>query len=216
MSTVVIIDDHPPLREGLKAIISRVDLFTVVGEAGTVEEARELIGDVRPDIAVTDISLPDSTGIELTKWIAANHSETRVLIVSMHSGQDYILQAFNAGALGYVTKEATSTRLLDALRVVEDGEMFIDHVCTAEIIQYLLRVHKKGDSVSVFRQEGLTGREKEILAFIAEGATTKEIAGRLLLSEKTVSNHRSNMMQKLGLSNAVELVRYAEKAGIVT
>jgi len=215
MSTVIIIDDHPPLREGLKAIISRVDLFQVVGEGGTVEEAMSLIQEKQPDIAVVDISLPDSSGIELTKWINENFPNINVLIISMHAGQDFILSAFKAGALGYVTKEATSTRLLDALRVVEDGDMFIDHVCTAEIIRFLLRTEKKTGSVSLPRQEELTSREREILSLIADGDSTKQIAGKLLLSEKTVSNHRSNMMQKLGLSNVVELIRYAEKSGIL-
>ncbi len=215
MSTIVIIDDHPPLREGLKAIIARDDTFEVVGEAGTAGEALELMAREVPDIAITDISLPDSSGIELTKQFRMRFPDTRVLIVSMHAQQEYIIAAFEAGAAGYVTKEATAGRLVDALRVVEEGDLFIDHVCTKVIIDRLLRIEAKAARPSAGLHEELTAREREVLSLLAEGYSSKEIGKRLMISEKTASNHRGHLLQKLGFSNVVELVRYAEKNGLI-
>ena len=215
MSSIVIIDDHPPLREGLKAIISRDNSFKVIGEAGTAEDALQVIGREEPDIAITDISLPDSSGIELTKQFHRQFPNMQVLIVSMHVQQEYIVAAFEAGATGYVTKEATAERLIDALRVVEDGELFIDHVCTKVLIDRLLRVGGMAGKRAASLHGELTTREYEVLSLLAEGCSSKEIGNRLMISEKTASNHRSHLLQKLGFSNVVELVRYAEKNGLI-
>jgi DNA-binding NarL/FixJ family response regulator len=203
------------LREGLKTIISRDSTYTVVGEAGSACEALEVITREQPEIAVLDISLPDASGIEVCKKLRKELPETKVLIVSMHAHQEYIVAAFEAGALGYVTKETTADRLLEALRVVEDGEMFIDHVCTREIIERLLRAEVKAAQASGHGDAAVTGREREVISLLASGLTTKEVADRLMISEKTASNHRTNIMQKLGFGSIVDLVRYAEKNGLV-
>ena len=189
--------------------------FTVVGEAGTARISLEVMEREKPDIVIRNISLPDSSGIELAKQLKKQFPETHVIMVSMHTQQEYILAAFAAGASGYVTKEATAGRLLEALRVVEDGEMFIDHVCTKEIIERLLRAEGKGLETPVHRYGELTEREQEILTLAAKDLSTREISDRLMISEKTASNHRSHLMQKLGFTNAVELVRYAEKIGLI-
>jgi DNA-binding NarL/FixJ family response regulator len=212
---ILIIDDHPLFREGLKAIVTRDPRFEVVGEAGTGKKGLVKVGELARDVAVVDISLPDTNGLVLASQIRRNHARTRILIISMHSKIDYIVEAFQAGATGYVVKESAAERLVQGLEAVASGEYFLDSSISHEVIEKLMKSPVKEARISDAEYGTLTPREQEIMRFLAEGIPTKEIANRLFISPKTVENHRANIMRKLNIHSAMELVRYAARLGLI-
>jgi DNA-binding NarL/FixJ family response regulator len=212
---ILIIDDHPLFREGLKAIVARDPRFKVVGEAGTGREGLEMVGELSPDVAVVDISLPDTNGLELASRIRRQYRGTRILIISMHSKIDYIVEAFQAGATGYVVKESAAERLVQGLEAVASGEYFLDSSISHEVIEKLMKSPVKEARISDAEYGTLTPREQEIMRYLAEGIPKKEIAKRLFISPKTVENHRANIMRKLNIHSAMELVRYAARLGLI-
>lgn len=213
--SILIIDDHPLFREGLKAIIERDSKFEVVGEAGTGREGLRMVKKLKPDLVLVDISLPDQSGIELTREIRSLLSDTRVMIISMHSKIDYIAEAFQAGATGYVVKESASERLLHALEYVSRGEYFLDSSVSQEVVKKLMESPAREAKITNAAYGTLTPREQEIMRLLAEGLSAKQVAEKLFISPKTVENHRSNIMSKLGLHSTVELIRYAAKLGLI-
>jgi DNA-binding NarL/FixJ family response regulator len=213
--TILIVDDHRLFRNGLKAIIERNQNYEVVGEAGNGREAFQMVGKLKPDLALVDISLPDQSGIELTRDILRASSKTRVMIVSMHSKIDYIVRAFRAGATGYVIKESASNKLLQGIKSVLKGDYFMDASVAQKVVQKMLGIQKKEAKVPDAAYDTLTPREQEVLVLVAEGLSTKEIGERLFISPKTVENHRANIMHKLDLHSTMELVRYAAKLGLI-
>jgi DNA-binding NarL/FixJ family response regulator len=213
--TLVIIDDHPLFREGLKTIVAREHGFEVAGEAGTAREGLRLASKIRPDLILVDISLPDQSGIELTREIRHLLPETRIMIVSMHSKIDYIAEAFRAGAVGYMTKESASERLLQALRCVSKGEHFLDSSVSHQVVQRLKEFPEKGTKITDAAYGSLTPREQEVMRLLAEGLSPKEVAEKLFISPKTAENHRCSIMGKLGISNTHELIRYATRLGLI-
>ncbi|MCP4642975.1 MAG: response regulator transcription factor [bacterium] len=213
--SVLIIDDHPLFREGLKAIIERDDGYEVAGEAGDGREGLRLARKHRPDLAVVDISLPDKDGIQLTREIQASDTETQILIVSMHANFDYISAAFRAGAGGYMVKESASSRLLQALDSVAKGEMFLDGLVSSEVVRRLTTPSESEGDITDTAYNSLTQREQEVMRFLAQGLPSDEVAERLAISRKTVDNHRSNIMRKLNLKNGTQLVHYAARLGLI-
>jgi DNA-binding NarL/FixJ family response regulator len=213
--TVIIVDDHPLFREGLKSIISRNSELEIVGETGEGREALRLAENFKPDMVVMDISLPDSNGIELTKDIKKLSPATRVLIVSVHSKIDYITAAFQAGATGYVVKDAPSGKILQALELVSQGEYFLDSSVSFQVVQKLSEFPEKKAKSTDDSYSSLTTREQEIFRLLAEGVKIKDIADQLYISPKTVENHKTNIMSKLNLHSTLDLVRYAVKLGII-
>lgn len=213
--SIVIIDDHPLFREGLKAIIERNDNFKVVGEAENAAQGIEIVKQHKPDLAIVDISLPDKSGIHLTREIRTQSSKTGIIIVSMHSKIDYIAEAFQAGANGYVVKESASERLLLGLETVAKGDYFLDSSVSQQVIHKLMDMPVKTAKTSDSDYNSLTPREQEIMRLLSEGYPTKEIADKLFISPKTVENHRANIMKKLDLHSTMELVRYAVKLGLI-
>jgi len=211
--TVVIVDDHPMFRIGLKSILARDETYEVVGEAGTAVEALKLAKKQVPDYMIIDISLPDKNGIELTREVLRLLPDCKVLIVSMHTKIFYVTEALRMGALGYLVKESTSETLLKGLDAVSKGRRFVDPSLSKEIAEDL---GEAGESNMVdIAYKRLTKREQEIMRLVAEGFTTKEIAERLFISIKTVDNHRANIMNKLGIHRTVELIRYAARIGLI-
>ncbi len=164
---------------------------------------------------VVDISLPDRNGIQLTREIQAALPETRVLIVSVYSRVDYISEAFQAGAKGYIIKESASERLLQGLQTIAKGEFFLDSSISCEVVRGLMRMPAREARIADEAYNVLTSREQEVLRMLAEGLSTKEIADGLSISPKTVENHRANIMHKLELHSVVELVRYAARLGLI-
>jgi DNA-binding NarL/FixJ family response regulator len=212
---IVSIDDHPLFREGIKTIISRDSRFDVIDEAGNGREGLEKIISLKPDVAVVDISLPDTTGLEVARKIRRQSPQTRVMILSMHSKIDYIVEAFQAGATGYVVKESATERLGQALGSVAAGEYYLDSSISQEVVAKLMQSPVKEAKVSDSGYGKLSSREQQIMRLLAEGVRKSEIADQLCISIKTVENHRTNIMRKLGIHNSMELVRYAARLGLI-
>ena len=205
---VLIADDHGIVRSGLRLLLERQTDIEVVAEAADGAEARELAIRERPDLAILDVKMPKLTGLQATREIKAQAPEVSVLILSMHDDEGYLAEALEAGASGYVLKTQADTDLLAAVRAVERGEPFLTPAAQQALIKDVL-----GQAAG--RTDELTPREQEVVKLVAEAHTNKEIAEILHLSEKTVENHRSNAMRKLGMRDRVELVRYAIRRGLI-
>jgi DNA-binding NarL/FixJ family response regulator len=213
--TILIVDDHPLFREGLKSLLAKESTYEVAGEAGSGEEGLRKAKEIRPDLVIMDIGLPDISGIEVTRKIREVLSETRVVILSMHLRIDYITKAFQEGATGYITKESATERLLECLESVSKGEYFMDPSLAHEVVENLMKLPEDEVRAADAGYDALTRREKEVMCLLAEGLSTKGIAEKLFISRKTVENYRSNILSKLDLTSTVELVRYAAKFGLI-
>lgn len=205
---VLIADDHGIVRSGIRLLIERQPDIEVIAEAADGAEARDLAIRERPDLAILDVKMPKLTGLQATREIKQHAPEVAVLILSMHDDERYLFEALKAGASGYVLKAQADTDLLAAIRAVERGEPFLGPAAQRALIEDMLERGSAGD-------EELTPREQEIVKLVAEAHTTREIAEILHLSEKTVENHRSAAMRKLGMRDRVELVRYAIRRGLI-
>ena len=212
---LLIVDDHPLFREGIKTIIERSPEFEVVGEASDVRTGLKLASECRPDIALVDISLPDQSGIDLIRTLKNVQPETHILVVSMHTKMGYIIEAFQAGALGYLVKESAGDALLKALGFIAKGEFFLDNTVSREVVSKILKNTDKEAHVADTDYRSLTTREQEILRLLAEGFSTNEVGNRLYISPKTVENHRTNIMHKLKAKRSLDLVRYAARIGLI-
>ena len=212
---LLIVDDHPMFREGIKSIIARNPQLEVVGEAGEGRAALKMVENLRPDMVLLDVSLPDMNGIDLIQDIKKFLPEIRILMVSMHTKIDYITSAFQAGARGYVVKDAPSGKILQALDLVSRGEYFLDTSIARQVVERLAELPGRQAKIADAAYGSLTPREQEILRLMAEGQSKKKIADQLCISPKTVENHRANIMAKLDLHSTLEMVRYAAKLGLI-
>ena len=205
---ILIADDHGIVRSGLRMMLESQEGIEVIAEAENGAQARDLAISERPDLAILDVKMPELTGLEATRQIREKAPDVSVLILSMHDEDRYLFEALKAGASGYVLKRAADSDLMNAIGAVERGEPFL----TPEAQQALIKdVLGQGEG----HKEELTPREEEVVKLVAEAHTNKEIAELLGLSEKTVENHRSNAMRKLGMRDRVELVRYAIRRGLI-
>jgi two-component system response regulator NreC len=210
---LLIVDDHTLVRQGVRSLLEPEDDIEVVGEASGGREAVSKANDLKPDVVLMDLAMPDLNGMEATQLIRTQHPEVQVLALSMHGTDDYLFRVLEAGASGYVLKEADGAELVAAIRAVHAGGAFIYPSLAKRLVeQFLLRVGS-GEERSSY--DALTEREREVLALIGEGLTNEEIAGRLSLSVHTVQTHRSNIMEKLGLHNRAQLVTYAARVGLI-
>jgi len=212
---IIIIDDHPLFREGIKAIIQSDSRYEVVGEAGTASQGLKMATKLKVDLAVVDISLPDLSGFDLIQSIIKFSGDIRIVVVSMHSKVDYIVKAFQAGALGYLTKESASDRLMQGIEHTLNGEYFMDSSVSQQVIKKLACLPENKSVAVADGYEALTPREQEIMVLVANGMSSQKIADKLYISPKTVENHRSRIMRKLDVSNVIDLARYAARIGLV-
>lgn len=211
--TVLLVDDHPVVRRGCKAILSERSDIVVVGEASNGIEALEKIAQLNPTLVVMDLNLPDLSGIEIVRRLKTQPRALHVVILSVHIDDVYVRRALEAGASAYVVKEGAVQELGDAIDAVMAGHMYLSPVISRTVIRsYLQRTPKSLSS------EGgeLTAREREVLQLVAVGLSSKEIAQRLRTSPRTIETHRRNIMQKLDLHNVPELVRYAIRNKMVS
>ena len=205
---ILLADDHGMVRRGLRLVLDAEPDLRVVAEAGDGAEAVAAGLREEIDLAVLDVAMPRLTGLGAARELTRQRPGVRVLMLSMHDSEQYLYEALKAGASGYVLKAQADSDLLEAVRAVERGEPFLTPEAQRALIQDVL-----GESSN--RDEELTPREQEVVKLVAEAHTNKEIAAILHLSEKTVENHRSNAMRKLGMRDRVELVRYAIRRGLI-
>lgn len=205
-SRVLVVDDHEVVRLGLRLLLQNRPEFELVGEAETGAQAIALAERLRPDLVILDVRLPDRDGLEVCQEITQRFPDTRVLILTAYLNEEFIVRAIEAGASGYVLKRAGSRELIQALEALARGEAILDPAVTQKVLEQF-RQRSRAAQADAFKD--LTPRERLILARIAEGKTNKEIAEELFLTEKTVRNYVSIILDKLGLSNRVEAAAYA-------
>lgn len=208
MIRIVIADDHAIVREGLKRIVSSIADMEVTGEAGNGTEAMQRVRELDFDVLLLDLSMPGRSGMELIKLIRAEKPQLRILVLSMHQELQYAVRAIKNGASGYLTKESAPAQLEQAIRKVASGGAFI----SAEVAEQLALGAMPGSQA--VPHESLSNREFEVLQLLVAGISLTDIGTRLNLSVKTVSTHKTNLMQKMGLQNQSELIRYALKHGL--
>lgn len=209
-------DDHTLIRSGIKMLLRDASDITVVGEAANGEEAIRSTGELNPDVIVIDLSMPKLSGIEAIKIIRKKFPQTKVLVLTMHENEEYVLQIFKAGASGYVLKTAGKEELTGAIRAVAKGDRYFSSRVSEVLAEGLTRRKKAVQTDGSSTDIALTRREKEILALVADGLTNQEIGKKLFISHRTVDTHRTNIMQKLDIHDVANLVRYAVHHGIVT
>ena len=208
-------DDHQLVRDGIKALLISAEDLTILGEASSGRECFEKIAMEPPDILILDISLPDTNGIEITKRISAEYPDTRVLILSMYTNEDFIFNSVKAGARGYLPKNTSREELLSAIHAIYEGEEFFSDSISRIMLKSYVRKAKEDDLVSQGGPIPLTTREIEILKLFAEGFINKEISDQLDISIRTVETHKNHIMKKLELKSTVELIKYAIRNKIV-
>lgn len=208
MIRIVIADDHAIVREGLKRIVSSIADMEVAGEAGNGTEVMQRVRELAFDVLVLDLSMPGRSGMELIKLARGEKPQLRILVLSMHQELQYAVRAIKNGASGYLTKESAPAQLEQAIRKVASGGAFI----SAEVAEQLALGAMPGSQA--VPHESLSNREFEVLQLLVTGVSLTDIGARLNLSVKTVSTHKTNLMQKMGLQNQSELIRYALKHGL--
>jgi two-component system, NarL family, response regulator NreC len=210
---VLVADDHPIIRSGLRLLLERESGFQVVAEASDGRQAVDLAERERPDVVILDIGMPNLNGIEAAKQIVAKLPQTKVIVLSMHSDETYVLRALRAGARGYLLKDSAESDILNAIRAVQAGKAYFSPEISRMLVDdYMRQMQQRGIDDSY---ELLSAREREIMQMLAEGKTNKEIATMLNLSPHTVETHRSHIFQKLNLHTLPELILYAVRKGVI-
>jgi len=209
---VLIADDHTIVRSGVRMLLEAEAGITVVGEAVDGAQAIALTEKLQPDVVLMDIGMPGIDGLEATRQIKEKWPDIHVLVLTMHRSEEYFFEMLNKGASGYILKGAETSDLIQAVRVVAAGDVFLYPTMARKLVQDYLNL-KRGGETAVDTQ--LSPRENEILHLLAKGYSNKEIAEKLVISPSTVHTHRTNLMQKLGLSSRHELIQYARQRGIL-
>ena len=210
---LMLVDDHEVVRSGLRMLLEGESDVEIVGEFGLAQDALDSLEQLKPDVILMDIGLPDLSGIDAASEVKRLREETAIVALTIHEDEEYFFKMLNAGASGYVPKRAAPDELLTAIRTTAKGEVYL----YPSMAKLLVKDYLTQDSHSEMREEmdGLTDREQEVLAHLADGATNLEIGETLGISPKTVARHRENIMRKLGMHSRTELVKYAIRKGII-
>jgi len=213
MTTIVLADDHPIIRRGLRTMLETEPDLTVVGEAQDGQAALQAVEKHKPDVLIVDISMPGLNGIDVAYRVHKDYPQIKVIVLSMHSNESYVLKALRSGISGYVLKASSTDDLVTAVRKVMAGEMYFSAAISQRAIDLYV---EKARSSNLEPYDTLTSREREVLQLSAEGLTNNEIATRLCLSSRTIEMHRANLMSKLNLRNQTDLIRFAIQQGILS
>ena len=210
---LLLVDDHAVVRSGLRMLLESEADVEIVGEAGTAREALDGVTTLKPDVVLMDIGLPDRSGIDAAREIKQKYPETAIVALTIHEDEEYFFKMLEAGASGYVPKRAAPEELLTAIQAAANGEVYLYPSLAKLLVKDYLTQDPQMKSERAL--DGLTTREQEVLAHLADGATNAEIAEALNISPKTVARHRENIMRKLNLHSRSELVKYAIRKGII-
>ena len=211
MTRIVLVDDHHLVRAGLRALLESIAGIEVVAEAGDATSGLEAVRKHRPDVLITDVAMGESSGLELAERTRDELPDTRVVVLSMFSSEEFVVRALKSGASAYLLKDAAEAELERALAALARGETYLSPGASKRLVE---RVTRPAEAAGPL--DALTPRQREILKLIAEGVRTKEIAFRLKLSAKTVESHRTQIMERLGIHDVPGLVRLAIRAGLIT
>lgn len=203
---VMIVDDHELLRDGLRQLLSRQPNLDVCGEAASEREARKRFGELQPDLVIVDLTLTESSGLDLIKWIVGQQSDTKVIVSTMHNERDYGERVLRAGAVGYVNKQAPARTILSAIARVLEGKLFFSEALTERLLQRVISPSSTPDDSPLAM---LSDRELQIFTLIGQGQSTDQIAHRLHLSPNTIGTHRERLKKKLNLKSSAELSHFA-------
>ncbi|GAB4527459.1 MAG: response regulator transcription factor [Anaerolineales bacterium] len=218
---VMLVDDHEVVRTSIKTFLETSSEIVVVGEAANGLEALARLSESRPDVIVMDITMPQMDGLQATRLLKERYPDCEVLVLTVHDDRQYFFAMLDAGASGYLTKSAASDDLLDAIRAVSAGHVYLQPSLARFLLQDYRRLQETAASTpqdnfsDLPSLDVLSGRERQVLILVAEGLTSPQIAERLEISPKTVSRHRERIMEKLNLHSASELVRFAVRTGLV-
>jgi two-component system, NarL family, response regulator NreC len=210
---VLLADDHPIVLQGLRRLLESKPDFLVVAETGDGHEVLALAERFKPDVLIVDLMMPGMNGLEVTRQVCQQMKGIRVIILSMHNDDGFVIEALRHGAIGYVIKDSGPAELVEAIYQVMQGRRYLSRTIADRFSDQLL-IHPDAPLEDPYNR--LTKREREVLQLVAEGFTGQEIAKRLSISPRTVEQHRANVMQKLGLQNQREILRYAIKKGILS
>lgn len=208
---VLVVDDHTIMREGICSLLARCKDIEVVGEAADGRQAVKAVARCDPDVILMDLAMPEMDGLEATREIHARFPSVRILVLTQHESKEYIAPLLRAGAAGYTIKTTRSGELIDAIRTVYSEGAYLSPRITSAVVNAIAEA-----SIAEGEEAILTEREIEVVRLVAEGLNSREIAERLSISVKTVDTHRANIMAKLDVHNAAELIRYAIGKGIVS
>lgn len=213
---IILVDDHLIVRDGIRALLEHEQNIQIVGEAENGKQAISLVMELDPDIILMDISMPDISGIEVTRQLKEiNKSKVRILILSMYVNEDFVNSAIKAGANGYLPKNTSKDELIKAIKAICEGNDFYgDSVSQIMVNSYLKNVKAKDNQEE--QKPSLTKREQEILKLVANGSSNQEIADALFISIRTVESHKNHIMQKLGFNSTIDLIKYALKNKIIS
>jgi len=212
---VLLAEDHTIVRKGLCSLLDRENGIKVIGEAEDGREAMRKAEALEPDVVLMDIAMPGLNGLEATRQLKKRFPEMKIIILTMHANEEYVLETLRAGASGYLVKKTAPDDLISAIRAVYKGDSFLSPSISRTVIdEYIRKVDKPGERDETY--EKLTNREREVLQLIAEGYKTTEIADKLYISKKTVETHRANIMKKLEIRSTAKLTRYAVRKRIVS
>lgn len=213
---VLLVDDHTMLREGLSFLLSHVGGIQIVGGVSSGEEAVNSLKDYNPNVILMDIMMGGMTGIEATRWIKEQEPDMKVIIISSEVKKEFVSAGIKCGIDGYLPKDADKETLIEAIKAVSRGEKYFNKAITNLIFEDYYNSEKTGRKAKTKISVGLTKREHEVLEQVASGKSNQEVADTLFISVKTVETHKTNILEKLGLKNTAELVKYAIKNNIIT